>query len=391
MSDDTPAPAGPAAPFPLLPWLLATLATVHVIGAVAGLLPGAGRPVAVGLDAVVALGAGLAVVLGRGRATGTPFQLTAVVLILLGAVASGVRSGASDQLGFGADVVLAVLAATGLRSRRAFAVAVSGSLGGWAVAAVGGVLAGSQAARPAGFAWVAATGLALVVTVAAAGLRLALASMRSGFESATRLAQLHAVSDPLTGAQNRRGLELMAVPMIEHARRQGEAVHCLFVDLDDFRVVNEQLGRSSGDDVLDAVCQSLLASIRATDVVARWSGDQFVVVGPGTGVSPLEMERRVRAQLTGEPPVPIEVWNGRVSIGSATLVPWDEGNLDSLLGRAEEDMQLRRSLRRQSRDRARSTQSGFGAVDAAGAGSTTFPPTNPPTNPPTVPPVSHDL
>jgi diguanylate cyclase (GGDEF)-like protein len=118
--------------------------------------------------------------------------------------------------------------------------------------------------------------------------------------------------------------------------------------------VNDQHGLAQGDQVLIAVCEAVLASVRATDVMARWAGDQFVVIGPGTGTSPLEMERRVRAQLAVEPPVPEELWPGRVSVGSSTLVPWDEGNLDSLLTRAEQDMRLRRSLRRQSRDRGTS-------------------------------------
>ena len=149
--------------------------------------------------------------------------------------------------------------------------------------------------------------------------------------------------------------------MIEHARRQGEAAHCLFIDLDEFRAVNDSLGRGAGDEVLVAVCEAVMASVRATDVVGRWAGDQFVVVGPGTGTSPLEMERRVRGDLAESPPVPPEVWSGRVSIGSATLVPWDEGNIDSLLRRAEEDMQLRRSLRRQSRARSIGGAPGAGA------------------------------
>jgi diguanylate cyclase (GGDEF)-like protein len=129
----------------------------------------------------------------------------------------------------------------------------------------------------------------------------------------------------------------------------------------------------------------LVASIRATDVVARWAGDQFVVLGPGTGTSPLEMERRVRGHLAVDPPAPADVWPAAVSIGSATLVPWDDGNLDSLLSRAEEDMQLRRSLRRQGRGRSRTgpaapptMPSGPGAGGSGSPGSSPIAPPNVP-------------
>jgi len=84
-------------------------------------------------------------------------------------------------------------------------------------------------------------------------------------------------------------------------------------------------------------------------VVARWSADEFVVLGPGTGTSPLEMERRVRKRLAAACPVPADVWSPRVSVGSSTLVPWDDGDLEDLTRRADEDMHLRRALRRRSR------------------------------------------
>jgi diguanylate cyclase (GGDEF)-like protein len=214
-------------------------------------------------------------------------------------------------------------------------------------------------------AWVLLGIVAAFAALTAGGVRWAFVWLRAEVDRARRTAGLHAVSDSLTGANNRRGLERLALPMIEHARRQGEAVHCLFLDVDEFRTVNDQLGRERGDDVLVGVHDALLASIRATDVVARWAGDQFVVLGPGTGVSPLEMERRVRGHLAAERAVPSDIWAGSVSIGSATLVPWDEGNLDSLLGRAEEDMQLRRSLRRQGRSRTRPAVPGLGATPPA--------------------------
>jgi diguanylate cyclase (GGDEF)-like protein len=136
--------------------------------------------------------------------------------------------------------------------------------------------------------------------------------------------------------------------MIENARREGQAVHCLMIDIDGLKGVNDSAGRRAGDAVLVAVASAVRTATRSTDVVARWDGDAFVVLGPGTGVSPLEMERRVRAHLGVVAAVPRQQWPGRVSAGSATLVPWDEGDLDSLLQRAEQDMALRRALRRRA-------------------------------------------
>jgi diguanylate cyclase (GGDEF)-like protein len=363
---------------PLLSWLLAAVAGTHALGALADLLPGGGGPGAAAADAAVTVAVLTWAYLGRRKVAAESVQIAAVVLIIAAALASGGRAAGASQAWFGVDAVIAVIAATALVDRVSMIVATAGSIVVWGSALVAGALVAPVTSRPTASEWVLLAGLPVFAAMVALALRLALSSLRRAHRAAAHELAQRATSDPVTGAGNRRGLEQLALPMIEHARRQGEAVHCLFLDLDEFRLVNEQLGRDQGDVVLIAVCEALLASVRATDVLARWGDDQFVVIGPGTGTSPLEMERRVRSQLTAEPPVPVQVWPGKVSIGSATLVPWDDGNLDSLLHRAEEDMRLRRSLRRQSRDRERSAA---------------VPPreerrdrrANPPTTPPTVP------
>ncbi|MFN8076098.1 MAG: GGDEF domain-containing protein [Kineosporiaceae bacterium] len=187
----------------------------------------------------------------------------------------------------------------------------------------------------------------LGVTELTLALQTQTAHLRARVRAEAQARAAMAVRDALTDVTNRSGLDMVAAPMIENARRKGEAVHALYLDLDEFHTVNETLGSAAGDEVLVSFAAALLGATRSTDVVGRWSGDEFVVIGPGVGSSPLEMERRLRTRLESGPAVPVEVWQPRVSIGSATLVPWDDGNLESLLQRAEQDMNLRRSLRRQ--------------------------------------------
>lgn len=161
-------------------------------------------------------------------------------------------------------------------------------------------------------------------------------------------AEAAAVRDHLTGVANRRGLAMVGAQLVEQARRQGDAVHCIFVDIDGLKRVNDAFGHGAGDEVIVAVAEALREVTRATDVVTRWGGDQFCIVGPGPGMAPLELERRVRDSVSRHSPVPPEVWNARVSAGGAMLAPWDAGTLETLLGKADQEMYLRRSLRKEN-------------------------------------------
>ncbi len=212
----------------------------------------------------------------------------------------------------------------------------------WGVWAVTAFLIGPSAQWPVlVLAMAAATGLTVLVN------QLRRTDVRRVAEARV-LAEAAAVRDHLTGLANRRGLAMVGGQMVEQARRQGDAVHCIFVDIEGLRRVNDSLGHSFGDEVIVAVAEAMRAATRGTDVVARWGGDRFCVVGPGPGMAPLELERRVREGVVVATEVSPEVWPVRVSAGGAMLAPWDSGTLETLLGKADQEMYLRRSLRKET-------------------------------------------
>jgi len=99
-------------------------------------------------------------------------------------------------------------------------------------------------------------------------------------EQQRRIAELEALSttDELTGLANRRGLDEFLKKTLAAARRHNEEGVLVFIDLDDFKTINDGYGHDAGDAALKTVADFLSAEVRASDLVARIGGDEFVTV-----------------------------------------------------------------------------------------------------------------
>jgi diguanylate cyclase (GGDEF)-like protein len=104
--------------------------------------------------------------------------------------------------------------------------------------------------------------------------------------------------DPLTGALNRRGLTRIIEREGAKLKRYHGDLSIIMGDVDGFKLINDKHGHQAGDDVLKSVAGCLHASIRQADAVARFGGDEFVVVMPQTGPEEAEIARaRLQAAL----------------------------------------------------------------------------------------------
>jgi diguanylate cyclase (GGDEF)-like protein len=112
-------------------------------------------------------------------------------------------------------------------------------------------------------------GIFVVVSIAFAQLRETLARA----ETQSRI-------DPLTGVPNVRSFYEAAQGEIARARRHGDPLTIAYLDLDDFKRVNDRLGHSAGDELLRVVAETIRQNVRTTDILARLGGDEFAVLFP---------------------------------------------------------------------------------------------------------------
>jgi diguanylate cyclase (GGDEF)-like protein/PAS domain S-box-containing protein len=84
--------------------------------------------------------------------------------------------------------------------------------------------------------------------------------------------------DPLTGLRNRRLFDHDLKLQVARSQRYGELAGIVIIDLDDFKVINDEHGHKAGDDVLKAVARTLTRRLRESDLVARLGGDEFAVL-----------------------------------------------------------------------------------------------------------------
>src|SRR4029079_4395806 len=151
-----------------------------------------------------------------------------------------------------------------------------------------------------------------------------------------------ATIDPLTGAYNRRTFHEIAEREMARARRGGQPLSVVMLDIDHFRAVNDKHGHKVGDEVLAKFADVVRSALRKEDMVVRYGGEEFVVLlpevpGPGARV----VAGRMRAPAAG---APIEAAGQSfpitVSLGVAARLDEGPESIDELLERAGNALQL---------------------------------------------------
>ncbi|MDQ1520313.1 MAG: hypothetical protein QOI55_1386, partial [Actinomycetota bacterium] len=162
----------------------------------------------------------------------------------------------------------------------------------------------------------------------------------TALENARLLEQVRhqATHDDLTGLPNRVLFEDAAERALRHSERSQEPVALLFVDLDGFKSVNDNLGHDAGDALLSEVARRLEAGLRAGDVVARLGGDEFTALLPATDAeTAAEVAERLREALAH----PILLPDGAVRVSACigiAVSPEDANDYKLLLKAADAAM-----------------------------------------------------
>jgi diguanylate cyclase (GGDEF)-like protein len=168
------------------------------------------------------------------------------------------------------------------------------------------------------------------------GVFLLLAVILDAFKKRLTHEQQAARTDPLTSLSNRRAFVETAWLELERGRRHGRPLSLLYIDCDDFKLVNDRLGHVAGDAVLAAVGATLRQAVRGLDTVARLGGDEFGVLLPEVDrAGAVALADRLRVQLR-------EALSGRgdavtFSIGVATFIR-PPASVDEMILRADELM-----------------------------------------------------
>ena len=138
-----------------------------------------------------------------------------------------------------------------------------------------------------------------VNTVIKLGFFIWVASMLFDLKKALELQKLLSRTDYLTGLFNRRYFSELAVREIQRMQRYGHPFTFLYLDIDDFKVVNDRFGHVAGDSLLLAVGTTLKSTVRQTDLPVRLGGDEFAVLMPETAHEGATAAlRRIREKLS---------------------------------------------------------------------------------------------
>lgn len=151
--------------------------------------------------------------------------------------------------------------------------------------------------------------------------------------------EFQAQHDPLTGLPNRSLFYDRLQQAMAHSRRSGETMALLFVDLDRFKPINDELGHDAGDHVLRLVAERLRQCTRAEDTVARVGGDEFLLIL--SAMNHAESGREVAAKVLESMASPMRIGGRELRISASAGLVFNRGediDLDELIRRADQAM-----------------------------------------------------
>jgi diguanylate cyclase (GGDEF)-like protein len=151
--------------------------------------------------------------------------------------------------------------------------------------------------------------------------------------------EIYATQDEMTGMYNRRKMDELLLREIAYAKRYGDPLSLMILDIDQFKSVNDTYGHHAGDNYLKGMCAVLQEEVRTVDFLGRWGGEEFIVVLPKTKLEQAkELGERLRKAVEE-----VKVESGRglisrtISVGivSPTLAKLDA---DEMIRLADETM-----------------------------------------------------
>ena len=152
--------------------------------------------------------------------------------------------------------------------------------------------------------------------------------------------ELHALAlvDDLTGLYNRRGFRMLAEQHMRLVKRGGPISLLVCFDLDGFKGVNDVYGHAEGDEALRQTANILRAAFRDSDIMARFGGDEFVVLALDCGDLEEMLLRRVRAAIGAHNAAAKKPYALSLSMGTARLDPFALVGLDALMAEADANL-----------------------------------------------------
>jgi len=147
-------------------------------------------------------------------------------------------------------------------------------------------------------------------------------------EEVTRLSQ----EDHLTGLLNRRRTTQLLDDEVRRALRYDSTFAIILMDVDDFKAINDRFGHQAGDTVLKKIADVIQKGVRATDIIGRWGGEEFLILSPETDVAGgISLAEKMRTLL--EAADFAEIGGMTASFGVAAFDQSDD--IEAVIGRAD--------------------------------------------------------